>query len=72
MKGLNFFKLGNAETKDFSKGGCYMRKIRRRTISQMIDENKKELHSNDDNILKKLEERLEKRVEKGTKDPKKI
>ena len=43
-----------------------MRKSKRKTISQMIDENKKQLQFHDLDILRKLEERLENRVEQGT------
>lgn len=41
-----------------------MRKFRRRTISQMIDDNKREISSDNDNVLKKLEDRLEKQSTK--------
>ena len=54
---------GKVKIKNY-KGRIHMRKIKRQTIEQMVSNNKKEIELSRTDILDKLEERLEKRIEK--------
>lgn len=60
---------GKVKIKNY-KGRIHMRKIKRQTIEQMVSNNKKEIELSRTDILDKLEERLEKRIEKNPKEDK--